>query len=341
MPRAGDTLTIGRLPSKTFRAITDVPGVLVGHAGVDEGRLHTGVTAVLPHGRRLYREKVAAACAVFNGHTKSIGLPQIIELGTLETPILLTSTLNVARVADGLLSYLMEQDPMIGDRETVNPVVLECFDGYLSDARARPIGEGEVRAAITAARPGPIEEGCVGAGVGMRCQGFKSGVGTASRAVDPPGYVVGVLVVPNFGFPGDLIIAGVPVGRELHAVAQPPSRGSCAFVVGTDAPVSPTDLRRVAWRCFLGMARTGAISAHRSGDLAVAFSTSPTASRLDPSVLDEMFRATVEASEEAILNALFAAHSMEGRDGHFLPALPVQDVIAILRRHGVAVRGDS
>jgi D-aminopeptidase len=339
MPRAGEVLTIGRLPSGTHGAITDVPGVLVGHAGIDEGRVHTGVTAVLPHGRSLYREKVPAACAVLNGYGKSIGLMQIDELGTLETPILLTSTLNVPRVADGLLSILIERDPVIGDRETVNPVVLECFDGYLSDARVRALGEREVRAAITAAHAGPVDEGCVGAGVGMRCQGFKAGVGTASRAVDPPGHVVGVLVVPNFGFPGDLIIAGAPVGRELHTVAHPPGRGSCAFVVATDAPLSPTDLRRVAWRCFLGMARTGAISAHRSGDLAVAFSTHPATARLEPAVIDELFRATVEASEEAILNALFAAHSMEGRDGHVMPALPVHDVLAILRRHGVAVQG--
>jgi len=337
VPRVTELMTIGRLPVGPHDAITDVPGVLVGHAGIDEGRLRTGVTAVLPHGRRLHTEKVSAACAVLNGYGKSIGLMQIDGLGTLETPILLTSTLNVPRVADGLLSYLLEQDPMIGDRETVNPVVLECFDGYLSDARARALGDAEVRAALTAARPGPVEEGCVGAGVGMRCQGFKSGVGTASRAVEHPGYVVGVLVVPNFGFPGDLIIAGVPVGRELHAAAQPPSRGSCAFVVATDAPLSPTDLRRVAWRCFLGMARTGAISAHRSGDLTVAFSTNPAISRLEPAVLDELFRAAVEASEEAILNALFAAHTIEGRDGHVMPALPMDEVIAILRRHGVAV----
>lgn len=339
MPRACDILTIGRLPSGTHGAITDVPGVLVGHAGIDEGPLHTGVTAVLPHGRDLYREKVLAACAVLNGYGKSIGLMQIDELGTLETPVLLTSTLNLPRVADGLLSYLLERDPAIGVRETINSVVLECFDGHLSDARARPLGEREVRAAIAAAHTGPVEEGCVGAGLGMRCQGFKSGVGTASRAVGSPGYTVGVLVVPNFGFPQDLTIAGVPVGRELYAVPQPPSRGSCAFVLGTDAPVSPIDLRRVAWRCFLGMARTGAISAHRSGDLVVAFSTTPAPSRLDPLVLDELFRAAVEASEEAILNALFAAHSMEGRDGRLMPALPIGDVIGILRRHGVAVRG--
>ena len=337
MPRASSHFAIGRLPAGMHNAITDVPGVLVGHAGIDEGRLHTGVTAVLPHPRSLYRNKVSAAAAVLNGYGKSVGLMQIEELGTIETPVLITSTLNVPRVADALLSYMFDQDPEIGASTTVNAVVLECFDGYLSDARARAVGEADVRTAIAEARSGPVAEGCVGAGVGMRCQGFKSGVGTASRLVEPPGYVVGILVVPNFGSPGDLIIAGVPVGRALPAVEQPPARGSCVFVAATDAPLTPTDLRRVAWRCFLGMARTGSISAHHSGDLVVAFSTNPEMVRQDRLVIDGLFRAAVEASEEAILNALFAAHSIEGRDGHMLPALPVGEVIGLLRRHGVPV----
>jgi D-aminopeptidase len=313
--------------------------VLVGHASLDEGRLHTGVTAVLPHGRDLYAEKATAATAVLNGYGKSVGLMQIEELGTLETPILLTSTLNVSRVADALLTVLLERNQVIGDTETINPVVLECFDGYLSDARARAVGEAEVRAALGAAQSGPVAEGCVGAGVGMRCQGFKSGVGTASRIVDPPGWTLGVLVIPNFGFPGDLIIAGVPVGREITAVGQPSERGSCVFVVATDAPLAPTDLRRVAWRCFLGMARTGAISGQTSGDLVVAFSTSPAMTRPGRSEINGLFRAAVEASEESILNAMFSARTVEGRDGHVMPALPLADVTAILGRHGVPARG--
>jgi D-aminopeptidase len=341
VPRASELLSIGRLPSGTYGAITDVPGVLVGHASLDEGRLHTGVTAVLPHDRDLYAEKVTAAAVVLNGYGKSIGLMQVEELGTLETPILLTSTLNVPRVADALLTMLLQRDPVIGDSETVNPVVLECFDGYLSDARARPVGETEVREALGAARSGPVPEGCVGAGVGMRCQGFKSGIGTASRVVDPPGWILGVLVIPNFGFPGDLVIAGVPVGRELSAVGQPSERGSCIFVVATDAPLVPTDLRRVAWRCFLGMARTGAISGQTSGDLVVAFSTNSRMTRPGRSEINALFRAAVEASEEAILNAMFAARSMEGRDGHVMPALPVPEVVRILSRHGVVTRRPS
>lgn len=338
MPRARELLSIGVLPPGPLGAITDVGGVAVGHASIDGGRLHTGVTAVLPHARNLYREKVSAAAAVLNGYGKSMGLMQIEEVGTVETPILLTSTLNVPRVTDALLSYMFEQDPEIGERETVNPVVLECFDGYLSDARARAVGEAEVRRAIAGAMGGMVEEGCVGAGVGMRCQGFKSGVGTASRVIDPPGYVLGVLVVPNFGFPGDLVIAGVPVGRELRTVGQPSERGSCIFVVATDAPLGPTDLRRVAWRCFLGMARTGAISGQTSGDIAVAFSTSPRMERQERTAINGLFRAAVETSEEAILNALFAAHAVEGRDGHTMPALPIPDVTRLLGAHGLAVR---
>jgi len=338
MPRLREFLTPGLLSPGPMNAITDVPGVLVGHASLHRDRLRTGVTAILPHARNLYREKVSAAAAVLNGYGKSIGLMQIEELGTLETPILLTSTLNVPRVADALLSYMMAQDEAIGVSDTVNPVVLECFDGYLSEARARAVGEREVLDAIRLARGGPVEEGCVGAGVGMRCQGFKSGIGTASRLVDPPGCTLGVLVVPNFGFPGDLVVAGVPVGRELQRVEQPAERGSCVFVVATDAPLAVIDLRRIAWRCFLGMARTGAISAQTSGDLAVVFTTHPRQERQDRQAINGLFRAAVEAAEEAILNAVFMAESTEGRDGHLMPALPIPQVLDLLRRHGVTVR---
>jgi len=337
MPRVREVVALGTLPPGPLNAITDVAGVLVGHASIRGDRLATGVTAVLPHGRNLYQEKVTAAVAVLNGYGKSLGLMQIEELGTMETPVLITSTLNVPRAADALLTYMMAQDPVIGVAETVNPVVLECFDGYLNDARARAVGEGEVLQALRSARGGPVEEGGVGAGVGMRCQGFKSGVGTASRLIDPPGYLLGVLAVPNFGFPGDLVVAGVPVGRELQAVAQPGERGSCVFVVAVDAPLSAVDLRRIAWRCFLGMARTGAISGQTSGDLAVAFTTHPAQERQDRAVMNGLFRAAAEASEEAILNALFTAQPLTGRDGHEMPALPIPKVREILRRHGATV----
>jgi D-aminopeptidase len=338
MVRARDVVPLGILSPGPHNAITDVAGVRVGHVSLTRDTLRTGVTAVLPHPRNLYQEKVTAACAVLNGYGKSVGLMQIEELGTVETPILITSTLNVPRVSDALITYMLSQDDRIGLTETVNPVVLECFDGYLNDARARAVGEREVVEAITTAAGGPVGEGCVGAGVGMRCQGYKSGVGTASRLADA-GPAVGVLVVPNFGFPGDLMIAGVPVGRALAAVGQPSERGSCIFVVATDAPLAAVDLRRLAWRCFLGMARTGAISGQTSGDLAVAFSTHQRQERADRSVMNALFRATVEASEEAILNALFMAETTTGRDGHAMPALPLPEVMMILRRCGVLVRG--
>ncbi|MDR7523148.1 MAG: P1 family peptidase [Armatimonadota bacterium] len=333
MPRIREFLSLGVLPPGPLDAITDVPGVRVGHASLRAGPLRTGVTAVLPHGRNLYREKVTAAVAVLNGYGKSIGLMQIEELGSIESPILLTSTLNVPRAADALITHMLAQDPVIGDSETVNPVVLECFDGYLSDARARAIGEAEVITAITSASEGPVQTGCVGAGVGMRCQGFKSGIGTASRVIGPGGWCLGVLAVPNFGFPGDLVIAGVPVGRELARVPQPGERGSCVFVVATDAPLSALDLRRIAWRCFLGMARTGAISGVTSGDVAVAFTTARQAASADRETMNGLFRAAVESSEEAIVDALFSAETTTGREGHTMPALPIQQTLEILARH--------
>lgn len=338
MPRARDILDIGVQRPGPVNGVTDVPGVRVGHATVRRGALCTGVTAVLPHDRNPYREKVTAATAVLNGYGKSIGMMQIDELGTVETPVLITSTLNVPRVADALVAYMLDVDPDIGVRETVNPVVLECFDGYLSDARARAVGETEVRDAIASARGGPVEIGCVGAGAGMRCLGYKSGVGTASRVLGGSGHRLGLLVVPNFGFAGDLIIAGVPVGRELAAAGQPPERGSCIFVLATDAAVPALDLRRVAWRCFLGMARTGAISGQTSGDLVVAFATSPARERQSREMMNLLFRAAVEAAEEAIVDALFAADTTEGRDGHVMPALPVDQTVALLEQRGVRVR---
>jgi D-aminopeptidase len=218
---------------RPLSTITDVPAP--NDVSLVEGDLRTGVTAVLPHGRDLYAEKVTAASAVLNGYGKSVGLMQIDELGTIETPILVTSTLNVPRVADALISYALTSDEQLGVVGTVNPVVLECFDGYLSDARARAVGEAEVFEAIRSAKEGPVEEGCVGAGVGMRCQGFKSGVGTSSRVTEQ-GATLGVLVVPNFG--RQTVVAG-GVGHDSRP--RPAARaGSCIFVVAADAPFPPS-----------------------------------------------------------------------------------------------------
>jgi D-aminopeptidase len=281
---------------------------------------------------------VPAAASIFNGYGKSTGLMQVEELGTIETPITITSTLNVPRVADAVIDYMFGQDPAIGTTDTVNPVVLECYDGYLNDAKARPVGSVQVLEALTTARDGPVDTGCIGAGTGMRALGYKSGVGTASRALTQEGTTVGVLAVPNFGFAGDLIIAGVPVGRRLESAGPPPERGSCIFVVGTDAPVDAGVLRRLAARCFMGMARTGAISGVTSGDIAVAFTTARGAAVRERDhereLVNRLFRAAVECAEESILDALCGAVTTTGRDGHTINALPITETLALLRRAG-------
>jgi D-aminopeptidase len=358
-------IILGTLPPGPLNAITDVAGVRVGHATLvrDAGPVRTGVTALLPHGDNLFTAKVPAAATVFNGFGKSIGLVQIEELGQLETPILLTNTLNVGKVADALVAYMLEQNPAIGvTTGTVNPVVCECNDGYLNDIRGRHVGEQEVRIALDGASAGPLLEGNVGAGTGMMTYGFAGGIGTASRqlAQEQGGYMLGALVLANFGRRGELLIAGVPVGRELERQGQLPSaavetpfekreQGSIIVLLATDAPLDARQLGRLTRRVSLGLARTGTHGGHGSGDLAIAFST---AQRIphDPAPLthittvlneqnlaiDALFAAVVETTEEAVINALFAAHSIQGRDGHRVEALPVDEAIAILQRYGRA-----
>jgi D-aminopeptidase len=336
MPRARDLVAIGTLSAGRHNAITDVQGVRVGHATIRGDRACTGVTAIVPRDGNLFRDRITAGVSILNGYGKSAGLMQVEELGTIEAPIMITSTLNVPRVADAVIDYMLDQDPAIGTTDTVNAVVLECYDGYLNDAKARPVGAREVLAAINGARGGPVETGCVGAGTGMRCLGYKSGIGTASRALEEDGHTVGVLTVPNFGFAKDLIIAGVPVGQRLETESPPPERGSCIFVVGTDAPVDAGALRRLAARCFMGMARTGAISGVTSGDIAVAFTTARgVAARerdQDRELMNRLFRAAVECAEESILDALVGAVTTTGRDGHTISALPVAETFTLLRR---------
>jgi D-aminopeptidase len=337
MPRARDYVAIGMLSPGRDNAITDVDGVRVGHATVHHGRACTGVTAVVPRDGNLFRDRVTAGVSILNGYGKSAGLMQVEELGTIETPIMITSTLNVPRVADAVIDYMLGQDPAIGTTDTVNPVVLECYDGYLNDAKARPVGEREVRSAIESSAGGPVATGCIGAGMGMRCLGYKSGIGTASRVLEEDGHTVGVLAVPNFGFARDLIIAGVPIGQRLANASPPPERGSCIFVVATDAPIDAGALKRLAARCFMGMARTGAISGVTSGDIAVAVTTARAVTarerNRDREVLNRLFRAAVEGAEEAILDALFSAVTTSGRDGHTIGGLPIADALALLRRH--------
>ncbi len=337
---------IGNLSPGPHGAITDVPGVLVGHATLAEGdSLNTGVTAILPHGGDLFRERVRAAIVVGNGYGKLAGLSQVQELGELETPILLTGTLSVFRAADALIDTLLAS-PGNEEIRSINPVVGETNDGFLSDIRARPIGPEHVRAALRDARTGPVAEGAVGAGRGTRALGFKGGIGTASRVV-PAGdesWTVGVLVQTNFG--GSLIVDGVPVGELLAAEdaaarAEPHDArggGSVMIVIATDAPLDHRHLERLAERSFGGLARAGASLSHGSGDYAIAFTVDRDAVRLPGGgSLSRLFVAVRDATEEAIVASLFAAETVQGHMGT-TEALPVDRTLELLERAGVLAR---
>lgn len=343
-PRARDLgIAVGSLPVGPLNAITDVAGVAVGHATLVRGDdVRTGVTAVLPHAGNLYREKVPGAVFVGNGFGKLIGATQVNELGEIETPILLTSTLNVWRVADALVDYMLSL-PGNEDVRSINPVVAETNDGVLNDIRSRPLGREEVLQALRNARGGPVEEGAVGAGAGTIAFGFKGGIGTASRRLPAAqgGWTVGVLVQSNFG--GDLRICGAPVGRELRT-STAGADGSVIVVIATDAPVDARNLRRMAARSMLGLARTGAAGSNSSGDYAIAFTTAPelriragaaTGARVLPNdAMSPLFLAVIEATEEAVYNSLFKAVTVSSR-GRTVEALPIEPVREILRRYRV------
>jgi D-aminopeptidase len=338
----------GILPIGPLNAITDVPGVLVGHSTLVRGdNVRTGVTAVLPHPGNLFREKVPAAIFVGNGFGKLTGSTQVNELGEIETPILLTSTLNVPRVADALLDYMLAL-PGNEDVRSINPVVAETNDGFLNDIRGRHVGRTEVLAAIRGASSGPVEEGAVGAGTGTVAFNFKGGIGTSSRRLPAPmsGYTVGVLVQTNYG--GVLTIAGAPVGRELGRYylqdqLQAPGRanpadGSVIVVVATDAPVDHRNLERMAARSMMGLARTGSAASNGSGDYAIAFSTARGATLLSNDAISPLFLAVIEATEEAVYNSLFRATTMTG-NGHSMDALPIPRTLQILRKYRVIEEG--
>ena len=329
-PRLRDLgVAIGTLPPGPLNAITDVEGVRVGHATLIRGdNIRTGVTAILPHGGNLFQEKVPGAVFVGNGFGKIIGTTQIEELGEIETPILLTSTLNVPRVADALLDYMLAL-PGNENVKSINAVVAETNDGTLNDIRSRPVGRDEVFQAIKSASGGEVEEGSVGAGTGTMALGFKGGIGTASRKVS--GYTVGVLVQTNFG--GSLTIAGVPVGAEIAQARRPLDAGSCVIVIATDAPVDARNLKRMGARAIMGMARTGAAGSNGSGDYAIAFSTVRGKPLLPNDAMSPLFLATIEATEEAIVNSLLRATTISG-NGHTAEALPIDATREILRRHG-------
>jgi len=365
-PRAREAgVIVGVLKPGPLNAITDVAGVAVGQTTIVRGEnVRTGVTAILPHGGNLFREKVPGSVFLGNAFGKLAGSTQVNELGEIETPILLTSTLAVPRVADALLDYMLAL-PGNEDVQSINPLVAETNDGALNDIRGRHIAPGEVIAAIRNARGGMIEEGSVGAGTGTIAFGFKGGIGTSSRQLPASlgGYTVGVLVQTNFG--GVLTINGAPVGRELGRYypkdeisnsargSRSPrdadkADGSIIIVVATDAPVDARNLRRLAARTMMGLARTGSSASNGSGDYAIAFSTAPDLRIVAPApserntprsvrvlpndAMSPLFLAVIEATEEAVYNSLFRATTMTGR-GKTIEALPIPRTLEILRKH--------
>jgi D-aminopeptidase len=342
-PRARELgIVVGALPPGPLNAITDVPGVRVGHATLIRGAdIRTGVTAILPHNGNMLQERVPAAIFVGNGYGKLMGATQVEELGEIETPILLTSTLNAPRAADALLEWMMAL-PGNEEARSINPIVGETNDGLLNDIRGRHVGREEVFAALRSATSGPVEEGALGAGTGTVAFGYKGGIGTASRVAGA--WTVGALVQANYG--GRLTIAGVPIAVALVEAGQSGSPdGSIIIVLATDAPLDARNLRRLGARSMLGLGRTGSSMSNGSGDYAIAFSVAPEnrirsgetlrATRLlSNDAMSPLFQAAVEATEEAIYNALFKAATMTGRGGRTVEALPIERVLEILRRHG-------
>lgn len=346
-------IKIGVLPTGRFNAITDVPGVLVGQTTLTRSdSIRTGVTAIIPHNGNIFQQKVPAAIYVGNGFGKLAGTTQVKELGNIEAPIILTNTLNVSTGMEGVIEHTLQQKGN-EQAQSVNAVVGETNDGYLNDIRGRHVQKQDVLNAIRTAKTGVVDEGCVGAGTGTVCFGFKGGIGTASRKLPASlgGYTVGVLVQTNFG--GVLQIDGAPVGEELKKFylsdeLNNPVDGSCMMVVATDAPLDSRNLERLAKRAFMGLAKTGGIASNGSGDYVIAFCTDSTlrvahdtkealqnTKLLRNDVTSPLFMAAIEATEEAIINSLFAATTTKGKGGRVVEALPVEKVLSILKKYNL------
>ena len=351
-------ITIGRLPAGPLNALTDVSGVRVGQTTIvsgDDGDPHavrTGVTAIFPHEGEPWIDRVYAATHILNGYGELIGINQIAEWGLLMSPVVLTSSLQIGQAYDATVRWVAGRDIPAGSE--VMPVVTECDDSWLSDVLSFPLSVQDVMAALDGARSGPVDEGCVGAGTGMACFDFKGGIGTASRVLPPEAgaYTVGVLVLTNYGWRRDLRIDGVAVGVEIDdLMPESHTEGSCVVIVATDAPMLPHQLRRMAQRAGLGLARTGSFAGNTSGEQMLAFSTAnripwrvePITLRVEavadgrpgePYLLSKLFEATIEATEEAVVNALVAATTTVGRRGNTLHALPVDRTLDILARQG-------
>lgn len=344
-------IEIGIFETGFFNAITDVKGVSVGHTTLIEGDdIRTGITAIIPHSGNIYQDKLPAAIYIGNGFGKMTGYSQVEELGNIETPVVLTNTLSVPVASNALISYTLEQN---GNEEvrSVNPIVGETNDAYLNDIRGRHIKEKHIFQAINHAKTGPVPEGNVGAGTGTVCFGYKGGIGTSSRKIPNSlgGYTVGVLVQTNFG--GVLEINGAPIGKELNSypyrkIILDEAEGSCMMVVITDAPLNARNLKRVAKRAMMGLAKTGGIASNGSGDYVIAIATAETnyithntkelfydSKVLRNDAVSPLFLATIEATEEAIINSLFAAQTMRGKENHLISSIPMREVIRILKKY--------
>ena len=352
-PRARDLgVCIGSLPTGPLNAIVDVPDVRVGHVSLIEGEgplvigkgpVRTGVTAILTHGGNPFQEKVCAAVHVINAFGKSVGLAQVVELGCIETPIMLTNTLNVWSVADATVDWVADRNPGV---YSFNPVVGECNDGSLNDILGRHVKPAHVLEALDSARDDDVREGNVGAGVGMTGFGWKGGIGTASRTgvCESGTATVGAMVLTNTGSASELRIDGVPIGHTLKPTLAKPVEGSIMIVIGTDAPLSSRQLGRIARRGAFGLARTGATASHGSGDFVIAFtngnrisaegrqSAGPEGFLPEPE-LSELFSCAIEAVEEAIVNSLLQAETLVGRDGTVREAIPVDRVKDLMREN--------
>jgi D-aminopeptidase len=347
---------LGTLSTGPRNAITDVPGVAVGHCTVwwggpelpgGQGAARTGVTAHLPHQGDLFRERVRAGVFVLNGIGEVIGSTAIREWGLIETPIVLTNSQGIGIAYDATARWLMARDETIGLDDTVMPVVGECDDGFLNDVRGMHVLPEHVHAALDAAALGPVAEGAVGAGTGMVCHDFKGGIGTSSRlaSVCDHTYTVGVLALTNFGVRDQLLVDGVPVGREITDLMPVAHReGSCIVVLATDAPLSSRQCTRVAKRCALGLGRSGSYASDGSGEIMVAFSTAGRVprtttglvghERVGDDVAAELFVAAVDATAEAVLNSMCAATDVAGRAGNVVYALPLDRLTDIMTAHG-------
>lgn len=359
-PRPRETgIIVGSLPTGPKNSITDIPGVLVGHTTLsfenEAGVARTGVTAIWPADGDIVRRPVIAGSFVLNGFGEITGKATIDEWGLACTPILLTSTVNVGVVYHAVQQYMCQRDPEMGRQELVIPIVGECDDSFLNDSRAFHVKPEHVWEALDKASDAPIEEGCVGAGTGMQCFQFKGGIGSSSRQLPAGagGYIVGVLAHTNFGARPLLSINGVPVGQHIPDL-MPEGKaasywgkrgegGSCIVVVGTNAPLTNHQVARLAKRSALGLARTGSVAANASGELMMAFTT---ANRFDVGgprthpmevlndrYIDPVYQAVVEATEEAVYNALFAATTTVGRDGHVMYELPIERTLELLHQH--------